>query len=141
MIALQPRLVPLRVHESGVHGLVQKLLVEQDAVDMLEQDAVDVLHCGSTQKERLFRPEHGDECSVDHRASHIICACHRSRNKKNAKMVSDREILTDFCLEFRGLLQGPGYLLSELWVKIKNPWLAIILSPRYCLPSDSTVSF
>ena len=48
--ALQPRLVPLRVHESGVHGPVQKLLVEQDAVDVLEQDAVDVLHCGSTQK-------------------------------------------------------------------------------------------
>ena len=48
--ALQPRLVPLRVHEGGVHGPVQKLLVEQDAVDVLEQDAVDVLHCGSTQK-------------------------------------------------------------------------------------------
>ena len=43
--ALQPRLVPLRVHEGGVHGPVQKLLVEQDAVDVLEQDAVDVLHC------------------------------------------------------------------------------------------------
>ena len=40
--ALQPRLVPLRVHEGGVHGPVQELLVEQDAVD--------VLHCGSTQK-------------------------------------------------------------------------------------------
>ena len=40
--ALQPRLVPLRVHEGGVHGPVQKLLVEQDAAD--------VLHCGSTQK-------------------------------------------------------------------------------------------
>ena len=48
--ALQPRLVPLHVHEGGVHGPVQKLLVEQDAVDVLEQDAVDVLHCGSTQK-------------------------------------------------------------------------------------------
>ena len=48
--ALQPRLVPLRVHECGAHGPVQKLLVEQDAVDVLEQDAVDVLHCGSTQK-------------------------------------------------------------------------------------------
>ena len=44
--ALQPRLVPLRVHEGGVHGPVQKLLVEQDAVDVLEQGAVDVLHCG-----------------------------------------------------------------------------------------------
>ena len=42
--ALQPRLVPLRVHKGGVHG------VEQDAVDVLEEDAVDVLHCGSTQK-------------------------------------------------------------------------------------------
>ena len=48
--ALQPRLVPPRVHEGGVHGPVQKLLVEQDAVDVLEQDAVDVLHCRSTQK-------------------------------------------------------------------------------------------
>ena len=48
--ALQPRLVPLRVHEGGVRGTVQKLLVEQDAVDVLEQDAVDVLHCGSTPR-------------------------------------------------------------------------------------------
>ena len=47
--ALLPRLVPLRVHVGGVHGPVQKLFVEQDAVDVLEQDAVDVLHCGSTQ--------------------------------------------------------------------------------------------
>ena len=45
--ALQPRLVPLRVHEGGVHGPVQELQVEQDAVD--------VLHCGSTQN-RLFAP-------------------------------------------------------------------------------------
>ena len=52
--ALQPRLVPLRVHEGGVHGPVQKLLVEQDAVDVLEQDAVDVLHCGSTQKTAVW---------------------------------------------------------------------------------------
>ena len=44
--ALQPRLVPLRVHEDGVHGPVQKLLVEQDAVD--------VLHCGSTQKTAVW---------------------------------------------------------------------------------------
>ena len=52
--ALQPRLVPLRVHEGGVHGPVQKLLVEQDAVDVLEQDAVDVLHCGSTQQTAVW---------------------------------------------------------------------------------------
>ena len=30
--ALRPRLEPLRVHEGGVHGPVQELLVEQDAV-------------------------------------------------------------------------------------------------------------
>ena len=60
--ALQPRLVPLRVHEGGVHGPVQELLVEQDAVDVLEQDAVDVLHCGTTQKKRLSGP--GDESAV-----------------------------------------------------------------------------
>ena len=52
--ALQPRLVPLRVHEGGVHGPVQKLLDEQDAVDVLEQDVVDVLHCGSTQKTAVW---------------------------------------------------------------------------------------
>ena len=52
--ALQPRLVPLRVHEGGVHGPVQKLLVEQDAVDVLKQDAVDVLHRGSTQKTAVW---------------------------------------------------------------------------------------
>ena len=39
--ALQPRLVPIRVHEGGVHGPVQELLVEQDSVD--------VLHCVWTQ--------------------------------------------------------------------------------------------
>ena len=44
--ALQPRLVPLRVHEGGVHGPVKKLLVEQDAVD--------VLHCGSTLKTAVW---------------------------------------------------------------------------------------
>ena len=43
--ALQPRLVQLRVHEGGVHGPVQELVVEQDAVD--------VLHCGSTQNSCL----------------------------------------------------------------------------------------
>ena len=48
------RLAPLRVHEGGVHGPVQKLLAEQDAVDVLEQDAVDVLHCGSTQKTAVW---------------------------------------------------------------------------------------
>ena len=48
--ALQPRLVPLRLHKGGVHGPVQKLLVKQDDVDVLEQDAVHVLHYGSTQK-------------------------------------------------------------------------------------------
>ena len=30
--ALQLRLVPLPVHEGGVHGPVQKLLVKQDAI-------------------------------------------------------------------------------------------------------------
>ena len=43
--ALQTRLVPLRVHEGGVHGPVQELLVEQDAVD--------VLQCGSIQNSCL----------------------------------------------------------------------------------------
>ena len=52
--ALQPRLVPLRVHEGGVHQPVQKLLVDQDAVDVLEQSAVDVLHCGSTEKTAVW---------------------------------------------------------------------------------------
>ena len=49
--ALRPRLVQLRVHEGGVHGLVQDVLVEQDAVGEL--------HCGSTQT-RLSGPENGD---------------------------------------------------------------------------------
>ena len=38
-----------RVQQEG-----QKLLVEQDAVDVLEQDAVDVLHCGPTQKTAVW---------------------------------------------------------------------------------------
>ena len=39
--ALRPRLVPLRVHEGGVHAPVQERLVEQDAVGKL--------CCGPTQ--------------------------------------------------------------------------------------------
>ena len=53
--ALQPRLVPLRVQEGGVHGPVQELLVEQDAMSEL--------HCGSTQNS-LFGPENGDQGAV-----------------------------------------------------------------------------
>ena len=60
--ALQPRLVPLRVHE-GVHGPVQELLVEQDAVD--------VLHCGSTQN-TLFGPESTVLSIVFHPSSVLV---------------------------------------------------------------------
>ena len=48
---LRSRLVPLRVHEGGVHGPVQELLVGQDAVGEL--------NCGSTQI-KLSGPENGD---------------------------------------------------------------------------------
>ena len=82
--ALQPRLVPLRVHEGGVHGPVQELLVEQDAVDVLEQDAVDVLHCGTTQKKRLFGP--GDESAVliiVLHTSSVLVTVHQKKKSQN----------------------------------------------------------
>ena len=64
--ALQPRLVPLRVHEGGVQ---QELLVEQDAVAPLW---IDTKQAVWTRK-----------CSVDHHVSPIICAYHRSCKKKH----------------------------------------------------------
>ena len=36
------------------------------------------------------------------------------RAKKNAKIISDREIIMVIFLEFGGLLQDPGYLGPEL---------------------------
>ena len=63
--ALQPRLVPLRVHEGGVHGPVQELLLEQDAV-------------GELRTWRL-------ECSVVHRFFfiHQLCLSPFVQKKKN----------------------------------------------------------
>ena len=98
---LQQRLVPFRV---------QKLLVEQDAVD--------VLHCLWVDTKRLFGPEHGDECSVDHRVSHVILSPF-VQPKKVPKLFQ-----TGFCdhfPEFGGLLRGPGYFGPEMEVEIKNP--------------------
>ena len=96
--ALQPRLVPLRVHQGGLHGPAQELL--------LEEDAVDVLHCGSTQKKRLFGP--GDESAV------LIIVLHTSSvlvtvHKKKAKINSDRKIIMAIFPEFMGISQDPGY--------------------------------
>ena len=51
--ALQPRLVPLHVHEGGVHGPVQEHLVEQDAVDVLVQNFYLIFsgrYCQETRK-------------------------------------------------------------------------------------------
>ena len=60
-----------------------ELFVEQDAVDVLEQDAVDVLHCGTTQKKRLFGP--GDESAVViivlHTSSVLVTVHQKKKNK------------------------------------------------------------
>ena len=77
--ALQPRLVPLRVHVGGVHGPAQELLVEQDAADVLEQDAV----CGSTQngcsdQKMAMRVQC---CIVFHQSSVLVTV--RAKKKKN----------------------------------------------------------
>ena len=97
--ALQPRLVPLRVHEGGVHGPVQKLLVEQDAVD--------VLHCGSTQKRRLFGP--GDESAVFIIVLHTSSVLVTVHQVKNAKINSVRKII----LARYGIFPEFGYLLQD----------------------------
>ena len=93
--ALQPRLVPLRVHEGGVHGPVQKLLVEQDAVDVLEQDAVDVLPLWIDPKNGCFGP--GDESAV------LIIVLHTSSvlvtvraSKKKRKLIQTGKSLWPF---------------------------------------------
>ena len=72
--ALQPRLVPLLVHESGVHGLVQELLVEQDAVD--------VLHCGSTQNSSLDQKMAISAVLiiVFHPSSVLVTVCAKKKN-------------------------------------------------------------
>ena len=77
--ALQPRLVPLRVHEGGVHGPVQELLVEQDTVD--------VLHCGSTQN-RLFGQESAVLIIVFHPSSVLVTVRAKKKNheKKNCQL-------------------------------------------------------
>ena len=102
-VRLQPRLVPLRVHEGGVHGPVQVLLVEQDAVDVLEQDAVDVLHCGTTQKKRLIGP--GDESAV------LITVLHTSSvlvtvQKKKDKIDSARKNISAHVYHFPEILES-----------------------------------
>ena len=84
-------------------------------------------------KKRLFGPEHGDECSVDHRASHIICACHRSCNKKKKPTLCQ----TGKSLRiFPGLLRGAGYFCRNSGENTKTP-VAIILSLHWNKDSQS----
>ena len=110
--ALQPRLVPLRVHEGGVHGPVKELLVEQVAVDVLQN--------GSTQN-RMFGPENGDWSAVwIFVFSSIICACHRSRKKKIREMLP--KIIMAALPEFGCLLSDPGNALPEFFEKEDSRW-------------------
>ena len=91
--ALQPRLIPLRVHEGGVHGPVQELLVEQDTVGEL--------HCGSTQN-RLLGPERAVSISVVHPSSVLVTV--RAKKKKHENTA--KKSLWLLVPEIRGLLLG-----------------------------------
>ena len=82
--ALQPRLVPLRVHEGGVHVLVQELLVEQDAAGEL--------HCGSTQI-TLFGPENCGWSAVLIIVFHPSSALVRVRAKKKKTKLFQENLL------------------------------------------------
>ena len=76
-LGAQPRLV----HEGGgVHGPVQELLVQQDAVD--------ALHCGSTRS-RLFGPESAVFIIVFHPSSVLVTV----RAKKKNPNFSGQEII------------------------------------------------
>ena len=120
----------VRVHESGVHGPVQKLLVEQDAVDVLEQDAVDVLLCGSTQKKRLFGP--GDESAfliiVLHTSSVLVTV--RASKEKKPKLIQTGKSSWPLSRNSRGLLQDPGCFSPKLKVEMKKPGPVIISLPH-----------
>ena len=120
--ALQPRLVPLRVHEGGVHGPVQKLLVEQDAVDVLEQDAVDVLHCGTPQKKRLFGP--GDESAVLIIVLHTSSVLVTVHQKKKPKLIQPgKRFRSMFGIfpEFGGSFTRSRSLYRNFRSILKNP--------------------
>ena len=144
----KPRLVRLRAHEGGVHGPVQKLLIEQDAVDVLEQDAVDVLeqdavdvlHCGSTKKKRLFGS--GDESAVLiivlHTSSVLVKV--RASKRKKAKINSDRKIIMAIFPEFGGLLQDPGYFYG-IGGRNKKRRPVIILAPMVNHLQFNTLTF
>ena len=104
-----------------MHGPVQKLLVEQDAVDVLEQDAVDVLHCGTTQKKRLFGP--GDDSAVLIIVLHTSSVLVTVHQKKKAKINSARKIISAHVWHFpgiRGSFAGCRSFLPEFQVEIKN---------------------
>ena len=121
--ALQPRLVPLRVHEGGVDGPV--------AVDVLEQDAVDVLHCGSTQKKRLFGPS--DESAmliiVLHTSSVLVTA--RAKKKKTA-LIQTGKSLWSFS-GIRGSFAGSWLSLTGIGGRNKKRRLVIIYAPMVIL--------
>ena len=116
--ALRPRFVPLRVHRGGVHGIVQELLVEQDAVGQL--------HCGSTQI-RLFGPENGDQSAplfiVFHQSSVFVAF----REKNICQDKCCQEIIMVSSPEFRCVLPELGYDYRKQ-LKKKNR-LVIMLAP------------
>ena len=90
--ALQPRLVPLRVHEGGVHGPAQKVLVEQDAVDVLEQDAVGIDTKNGCSDHNIVRLTSAVLIIVLHTSS-VHHQCLSPFVHKKAKINSDREII------------------------------------------------
>ena len=121
--ALQPRLVPLRVHEGGV----ARTCTETSRRARCRRRARARRRgraplWNDTKKKRLFGP--GDESgSGDHRASHIISAGHRASKKKKPKLIQPgKRFRSMFGIfpEFRGLLQDAVVFYRYLEVEIKN---------------------
>ena len=98
-----------------MHGPVQELLVEQDAVD--------VLHCGSTQKKRLSGP--GDESAV------LIIVLYTSSvlvTVLKKKLIQTGKSLWPFP-GILGSFAGSRLFLPKLEVEMKKRRSVIILAP------------
>ena len=74
------------------HASYHFMFTKAACTDLYRNFSSSKMHCGSTQKTAVWTRRL--ECSVDHRASHIISACHRSCiRKEKAKINLGREII------------------------------------------------
>ena len=125
--ALQPRLVPLRVHEGGVHGPVQKkkkrARCRRRAPAQCRKRAP---LCIDTK--RLFGPEHGDESAVLIIVLHTSSVLVTVRATKNAKSNSDKEVNCGHFSRIRGSSARSRLLWTGIGGRNNKHRLAIMLA-------------